>query len=152
MWWKGALGGIGGHRSKVYGGLWWRVPLVLGVMLLPVLVEVARCRCIWVIKLWWLTVCGYRLRRIREVELKRDYAFIVCEFLFRQSYHARWIWYHAIYTWDLFCSHMRSPVFCPSLGITNRNTVILVMLMMHDTIWMEGMLMGAELLLSLLKG
>jgi hypothetical protein len=48
--------------------------------------------------------------------------------------------------------HMRSPVFCPSLGITNRNTVILVMLMMHDTIWMEGMLMGAELLLSLLKG
>lgn len=32
------------------------------------------------------------------------------------------------------------------------NTVILVMLMMHDTIWMEGMLMGAELLLSLLKG
>jgi hypothetical protein len=47
---------------------------------------------------------------------------------------------------------MRSPVFCPSLGITNRNTVILVMLMMHDTIWMEGMLMGAELLLSLLKG
>lgn len=32
------------------------------------------------------------------------------------------------------------------------NTVMPVMLMMHDTISMEGMLMGVELLLSLLKG
>ena len=75
-----ALVGIGGHCSKVYGGLRWRAPLVLGVMLLSVLVEIARWWCIWVLKSWWLTVCGNRLRRIREVELKRDYAFIVCEF------------------------------------------------------------------------